>query len=61
MVRRHVLHRSQLHDIVEQRSNQKKEAEEQRWNSGVRLAEFSIEDYFMVFQKNVGKLRPRWR
>ena len=61
LVQQYLTYRSELHDRVAQASVARKEKEAARYNKGVRLAVFAPGNLAMLYQKNAGKLQPRWR
>ena len=60
-VNQYITHRSQVHDRVSQLSIARKEGEAARYNKGVRQRVFEPGDLVMLYQKDTGKLQPRWR
>ena len=54
-------HRSQLHDRVRVRSDQRKDEEAAKFDKGIQPREFAEGDLVFLYQKNTGKLEPRWR
>ena len=61
LVRQYILHRSQLHDVIWQRSDRKKDEEARRFNRGISEQRFMDGELVMIWQKSTGKLEPRWR
>lgn len=53
--------RSQLHDLVRAKSDQKKDAEALYFNKGIIQYSFSPGNLIVLYQKKSGKLEPRWR
>ena len=61
-VEAHLLSLARLRDEISERSIQKKESEKERYDRGIlRSNELEPGDLAMLYQKNVGKLQPRWR
>lgn len=61
LVQQYLSYRSELHDTVRRLSLARKEQEAARYNKGVRLRVFAPGDLVMLYQKDAGKLQPRWR
>ena len=53
--------RSQLHDVVRARSDQRKDAETVRFDRKIIPHTFSSGDLVVLYQEKTGKLEPRWR
>lgn len=61
LIGRYFTYRAQLHDIIRQKSDEKKDYEAARFNAGIREIRFMIDQPVMLFQKDVGKLKAPWR
>lgn len=53
--------RTQLHDIIKIRSDQRKNEKTKRFNKDIIHYEFFIDDYVLLYQKDSDKLKSRWR
>ena len=62
LVLQYISYRSELHDQVSQLSIARKEQEASRHDRGLKHQDvFATGDLVMLYQKNTGKLQPRWR
>jgi hypothetical protein len=61
MVSQYVRYRAERHDSVATLSRLQKEIDAARYNKGVTRTVHHIDDLVMVYQKDTGKLQPRWR
>lgn len=61
VVQQYKIYRAETHDRISQLSAKKKEEEAIRYNRGVRVALFTTGTLVMLYQKDTGKLQPRWR
>jgi hypothetical protein len=62
LVSKYTSYRSELHDQVSQLSIARKEQEASRYDRGIKHRDvFAAGDLIMLYQKNTGRLRPRWR
>ena len=61
LVQTYLRHRAELHDYVSQKTKQHKLDEATRYNRGITKADHQIGHLVMLYQKNTGKLQPRWR
>lgn len=55
------VHLAEVHDVVTQTTIRKQELEAHRYNRGIKQTIHQLGDMVMLFQKDVGKLQPRWR
>lgn len=60
-VRQYLVYRAELHNTVRARSDLQKQKMTNRYNREVNEATHYVGDLVMLFQKNTGKLEPRWR
>ena len=61
MVSQYIRYRAEKHDSVVTLSRLQKEADAARYDRGITRTIHHIDDLVMVYQKNTGKLQPRWR
>ncbi|KAL2036817.1 hypothetical protein N7G274_010475 [Stereocaulon virgatum] len=54
-------HIAKVHDVVTETTARRHEMEVHRYNRGIKRVIHNIGDLVMLFQKDVGKLQPRWR
>ena len=54
-------HIAEVHDVVTETTVRRHEMEAHRYSKGIKRVIHSIGDMVMLFQKDVGKLQPRWR
>lgn len=60
-VQQYLTYRVQLHNVIQQRSDAKKDKEATQFNRGINEVYFKKEDLVMLYQKNTGKLEAWWR
>lgn len=60
-VREYLRHRAELHGMVQELTHRKKYDEAARYDRGITIVRHFVDELVMVYQKNVGKLVPRWR
>ena len=61
IVQIYIQHRSQIHDVVRKTTKRQKENDALRYNREIRRVKHSFENYVMLYQKNIDKLKSRWR
>ena len=54
-------HIAEVHDVVTEITMRKQEIEAYKYNKGITETVHHIGDLVMLYQKDVGKLQPRWR
>jgi len=60
-VQAYLQHRAEVHDWVRETTRRKREDDAARYDRGISQVVHHIRDLVMVYQKNTGKLEPRWR
>lgn len=61
-VSEYIIYKAQLHDTIRQKSAEQKDKMEAEYNKGIiRRDTFVRGDLVMIYQKDTGKLQPRWR
>lgn len=57
----YITYRAQIQDYIKKLFNQKKNEETARYNRGVFRVQHFSETMIMLYQKNVGKLKSKWK
>ena len=52
-------HRFELHDVIRETTRKQRENEIIRYNRDIKQISHIIEDYIMIYQKNVDKFQSR--
>ncbi|KAM0800623.1 hypothetical protein BDR22DRAFT_889337 [Usnea florida] len=60
-VREYQIHTSEVHDVVVEASNRRKYLEAAEYNKRICRVVHHLGDLVMLYQKDTGKLEPRWR
>ena len=60
-VHTYLRHIAEVHDVVTETTMRKQEMEAYRYNKGITETVHHIGDLVMLYQKDAGKLQPRWR
>ena len=60
-IRIYLKHRADLQEIVHEVTRKQKEEITLKYNKRVKQVVHQIESFVMLYQKNIGKLQPRWR
>ena len=60
-IQEYLTHRAEVHDLVTEASNRRKDDEAARYNRGVRQVTHHLQDLVMVHQDKSRKLEARWR
>ena len=61
VVQIYIQHRFQLHDVIRETIKRHKEKHALKYNREIKLIKHSLENYVMLYQKNINKLKSRWR
>jgi hypothetical protein len=57
----YIRHIAEVHDVVTETTRRRREQDVHRYGKGIKRVIHNIGDMVMLFQKDVGKLQPRWR
>ena len=57
----YIRHRAEIRDVIFEKRKRQKEASAVRYNRGTKRTVHGIGSYVMLYQKNAGKVMPRWR